>query len=119
MGPLDIVDALLFMEDTPRGRRKWRLMMAISVVVLMGHMAWACGLIPNMDGFALAGEVKQSQKAVSRIEVKLLEMDILDTIKQKCTAEDKRFLASKLRDLRVQWLELTGRQYDEPQCDEL
>jgi len=93
--------------------------MALTMIVLIGHTIWACGLLPGLEGFAQAGDVKQAQQAVTRIEAKLLDKDIIDTIRQKCTATDKRFLASRLRELKEQWRIITGIPYIEPGCDDL
>jgi len=48
----------LLPPDIPRLVR-WRLTIALAIAMLFFHVAWACGLVPGVPGFARADEVDE------------------------------------------------------------
>jgi hypothetical protein len=43
----------------------WRMFLTL---IVGGHILWACGMIPGLDGFARAAEAQENRDAIARIE---------------------------------------------------
>lgn len=119
VGPLDMIDKVLLLEDTPEGRRKWRLTISVGIITLFAHVAWSCGMIPGVSGFAMANEQEEIKHTIIRIELKLLDRDIIDAVRQRCLATNKTFFADRVHELTRQWYFLTKVVYIVPNCTDL
>jgi hypothetical protein len=121
LSPIDLIDKLLFMDETVTGRRKWRLLVGLMCLGFTAHIAWACGYIPQVRGFALASEQENTSNAVERIELRLLDQDILEAARLSCEAQDKRFFINRLNELIRKWQALTPgtAPYVVPSCEAL
>jgi hypothetical protein len=115
--------------------------------IVVSHIAWACGWIPGLQGFAFASEVDDKIAEVVRpLERQLrgLERDVADVRKEQraarvtalegllfetrraqCSAirdenrEAMRFYAQRMDQLRAEYHGTTGREYAPASCSEL
>lgn len=101
---------------------RWRISVMCACMLFGVHVMWACGLLPGLNGFAMAAEVQEIERDVTAIRRELLEARIFDTRVKQCTAESvaaRRFYAEKQRDLINGYIDLTGREPALPGCREL
>lgn len=117
--PTDIIDRLFLVEDTPVGRRKWRLTISLVMLYLVSHAFWACGLVPGTSGFALASDQQALSSQVTSVRIQLLDRDILETKKEQCGQPNKTFFTKRLKELEAEWYRLTNRPYIMPECEDL
>ena len=118
-----ILEHLLFADLDPAQRAK---LVQIGIVVFIGfHVAWACGWIPGIPGFAMAGDVTQLSGKVSGIEQSLLEAEIIEAQERLCKADAEnnvpamRYSAERLRELAYQYESMTDKVFRLPTCNEL
>jgi len=83
----------------------------ISTVVAADVM-FGWGLTPIYGGHA-------PRTTVDRIEIRLLEKDLLDTRVGQCTAADKSYFTDRLSTLRREYKKMTGEDWPIPECSEL
>jgi hypothetical protein len=119
MGLGDILDRLFLVEDNPVATRKWRLTISLVCVMFLFHIAWACGLVPTLSGFALAAEQTQMKSDITSIKLQLIEREILDLRVAQCSNPSKRFFTSRINDLRTNWQKETGVPYILPDCGDI
>lgn len=110
----------LFPPDVPRLVR-WRLMISFTCAVFLFHIAWACGFVPGVPGFALADDVDQKiDQAMQPVRAQLGQIttqiasqdDILKSIRL-----DQ--LAARIRDLQQQRCEAKDRHVKESIDEEI
>lgn len=111
MGSLDILDRALGLvvpidgdEDPKTERRKirrWRALVGLFVLVMGFHVAWACGLLPNFSGFAVADAVDRKVEAARADLLARLEKQEqrVQRIEDNVAAVLKLQIESRLRDL--------------------
>lgn len=91
------------------------LMLTFTVLFLITHIAWACGLLPTFGGFAHAADVQD-------IKRELLEQNLFTTRKAQCFAEDsasKQFYRERIGRLLREYYEVTKTHWEMPTCREL
>lgn len=104
---------------------RWRLSISFAMFLVGVHIAWACGLLPGLSGFAQASEVRAVDREVTIIRRELLETRIFDTTVKLCMAmsesrpEVKQFYSQKQRDLLTAYRDLTSRDPRVPDCREV
>lgn len=134
MGVLDLVPfarSILPPADEADGdaMRSWRLNHSITLLfvtaALSVHIAWACGFIPGLYGFAHAGELMAVSKQVKETQLTLLDQSIMEARRNECrftkqnNKDGAQFAASRLRALLSQWHDLSTHEYLLPTCDEV
>lgn len=123
----------------------WRASIAGGYILLTAlgsfHVAWACGFIPNLPGFALTTDLVQTeakfedkfeqlQNQFRKQELRLLEQAILDMRSRQCkviqstgdpenNADLKRFVAEKMAKLKYDYRNMAGYEYSVPPCGDL
>lgn len=124
-----LADFLLGDLDREQRTAVWRIALAC---VFVGHVSWACGWLPGIPGFAMAAEqdaLAASHLALSgtvnRVEVSLLEKDIIEAQERFCKAalagntEAQRYAEERRRRLLQEWQDMKGQAFDLPSCSEL
>lgn len=102
----------------------WRVLVT---VIVLGHIAWACNLLPGVSGFALSEDLIRFTNAVNeqttQIEGKvdrILELQIVAEIERilryKCMSPNDPTLDSTLNRLESDYRKLTGIPYMRPNC---
>ncbi len=92
--------------------------LVLTVVAFWFFAAWSIGALPTTafgEGFARAEDAAYNTKLI-------LERELLTTKLSQCRAkstEASSFWTQKLIDLKADYLERLGRQYDEPTCSVL
>jgi len=117
------------LENTPLG--KWRMAVAGAVCAFSFHVAWACGWVPGLQGFALADDarvqvqtVQQLQQGQNTILVRLIAGDIEAARQQQCRAIQTNNRAAadgwavSLNSSLREYLTLAGREYVLRSCEE-
>lgn len=61
----------------------WRVLITILVGV---HVAWACGWLPGISGFAMADDLKQMNRDISRLE-QTIACNLIETEINRLRAE--------------------------------
>lgn len=107
----------------------WRAFIATATLLLMfglaGHIAWACGYIPGLPGFARAQDVHELKTDFRKQQIRLLEQALLDMRARQCRAivddnrEAKRFTAERMAQLSTEYYALAGYLYPVPDCNAL
>lgn len=84
---------------------------------------WACGAFDRFGlggGFAYAETTETAQtnveKRLTAIERKLLEQDIMTTLKESCAAPSKDYFRSRLNELQADYSAKTGSYLNLPSC---
>lgn len=117
-----LIDKLFFMEDNPNARRRWRLTVALVLLLVGFHVAWACGFVPGLDGFARADSVAVVKSDVAMIRTELLEQRLFETRVRQCTSttsDARQYHGEKLQELRRTYYSVTGHDYPVPTCEEV
>lgn len=108
----------------------------MNAITLVFHVAWACGFLPGVSGFALSEEVSSKneqltaqmtrlQHAFTEQEIILLEGAILDMRSKQCAAivnnnrESRRFAAERLTRLLNKYQETASHNFPLPPCAEM
>jgi hypothetical protein len=117
----------LFPPGVPAVAR-WRLAMFAAVLMLLVHVAWACGWLSRLglgDGFAYASDVVKVRDDVSSVKVELLEQQIWDTRVRQCELVNKEgndsaasAYGQRVTQLLSKYQALTGRTYPVLSCRE-
>jgi len=111
---------------SPEVRRELMLLLLVAAFTL--HVAWACGYLPRLPGFALAADVQELVSAVGRIEDSLitdridrLESEIRNLHMLRCYASNStRQLYAQMLDAKlVRYRRLTQNQLTLPPCADL
>lgn len=118
----EIVEALFPPDIKPVAR--WRLVVFAVLVMMMIHIAWACGWLDYLHlgkGFAYADDVKDAQSEVTSIKLELIEQRLFETRIRFCKADEgsRRIYTEKIRDLMGKYQSITRLQYQLPDCKEL
>lgn len=154
MAPLDILDRSLGIIDPVSGHepsreqreklRRWRMVVGTAILAGAFHVAWACGLLPNFSGFAIAADTESKiavvrkeiaqqvtdlEHRVVRIERKMdsslklqIESRIRDLTHERCTARTQRTidrLEAEIDSLQDDHHTITGERYPLRPCAEL
>lgn len=142
--PTRILD-FLWQDMEPEARRNVARFFLWLIVTI--HIAWACGLIPGVNGFAFASEVdskiasavepiksevREIDRKLARVErevvaarIAALEKSLFDLRKAQCTAisrenpEAVEFYGRQMQEVRSQYYAATGREYQAPTCAEV
>lgn len=142
--PTRILD-WLWQDMKPEERRNMARFFLWLIVTL--HIAWACGWIPGMQGFAFASdvddkiseaiapikdEVREIDRKLTRVEreviaarIATLEKSLFDLRKAQCTAisrenpEAVEFYGRQMQEVRSQYYSATSREYQAPTCAEV
>lgn len=76
---LQILDTLFMIDDKPSSIRRWRTMMALITLGFALHIAWACGWLPPLEGFALASDLRDGTTSVksqiSRLDERVSKLE--------------------------------------------
>jgi hypothetical protein len=83
------------------------------------HIAWACGQIPGLNGFAMAAEQTQLKADITSIKLQMLDREILETRKEQCNNPNKGFFTRRIQELHQRWYNETKISYILPRCEEL
>lgn len=118
-------------EANPRALARWRLSMAAFVFAFCFHVAWACGYIPGLPGFAQARDLTEQRTLVQQVSegqeailVRLIRADIESARQQQCRAlrENNRAAAEgwavSLRTALAEYQSLAGAEYRLRECSE-
>ena len=115
----------LFPPDVP-AIVKWRLMMSAVSMVMLFHVAWACGWMAYAglgSGFAYAADVQSMQKTLNSLRTTALEQNMFDMHLKRCAADEgseiRRFLTEKIESLQREYRELQSANYALPRCSDL
>ena len=137
MNPWDRVVKIfgfLFMADTSdrQTMRKWQAVVAFVMVLFVGHILWAAGLLNGigLNGFATENELHRDMRLLTdqigseasetkSIQVTLLDQSIMQTRSQQCLANKNSCFAGVLSGLEDQYYSLTGHEYPLPDCADL
>lgn len=118
--------ALPPLDESPRGIRRWRLMVwAIqwfTLSFLGAHIAWACNWLPGVPGFALAADVVGIQSSLQNLTVDLLSKNIFEMRIRQCRAVasgTQQIYTEQLQKLLDQYQSIAGKTYLLPACSEL
>lgn len=105
---------------------RWRLAMFAVVMLMLFHIAWACGWLAYAglgDGFAHAAEVNKVQGDISTLRESILEQQLFDMHIKRCASPDgseiRTYLAEKIQTKQKEYRRITGAIYDLPGCDQL
>lgn len=120
--------------------RRWRLVVCVGLLAGLFHVAWACGLLPGLPGFAMAGEVDQVKeelttqiqavdRKVDKVESKVdtilklsIETRIRTLVEDRCNAPEgsstRRNLQREIDGLQDEHVRITGMPYPFS-CDDL
>ena len=94
----------------------WRFSVVAAISI---HIAWSCGWLPGMSGFAMADTVQQNTGTLNRI----LAINLADRIDRilayQCEHPGDRSRDEDLHNLLQDYLDTTGKQYSRPSCDYL
>lgn len=135
----------LWSDMEPEARRNVARFFLWFIVVV--HIAWACGFIPGVQGFAYAtdidrkveeaispikSEVAEIDRKLTRVEreviaarIATLEKSLFDLRKAQCTAiardnaEAVEFYSRQMQAVRSEFYTATGREYQAPTCAEV
>lgn len=118
-------------EATPRALARWRLAVAAGFFALAFHVAWACGWVPGLPGFAEARDLQEQRTLVQRVSdgqnailIRLIRADIESSRIQQCRALQAGNRAAadgwatSLRTALAEYLSLAGREYQLRDCAE-
>lgn len=96
----------------------WRVLITL---IIAGHVAWACGWVPGVSGFAMADEVSDVKEDVKTIQIDLVDAQIFEQRLRQCQSTDqaRQVHAQRLQRLLRRYQELTGRNYQLPSCSDL
>lgn len=103
--------------------RRWRwtvfyaLLLIIAVQVADLTLSW--GLSPAYAGFQPKAEAQAGESRTARIELRLLEQDLLTTRIGQCQALDKTYFTQRLSELRREYQKITGQAWEIPDCSEV
>jgi hypothetical protein len=104
--------------------KRWRMWIAaatfLNALGLSAHIALACGFAaPFYSGFAQAGELQDLRNSLEARRVRELSTLLLDAKAKQCTASGDagRLYLAVYNDLRVEYLQLTKREFPDPPCD--
>lgn len=71
--------------------QRWRLVVGFVIAAFMFHIAWACGRIPGLDGFASAQSVEQQKASLTQVVssqniilIRLISADIETARQAQC-----------------------------------
>ena len=114
-------------DESPRALRRWRVSVALWLMGVTGfgafHVAWACGWLPGMPGFALEVDLARVQADVHRSLVMQYRTSLFEVRQQQCEAaragRPLSAYTSKLQDLLDEYDTLTDQDYRLPACSEL
>lgn len=90
--------------------------------LIVAHILWACGwtgYIGLTGGFALAADFEAFKQESKARRSKELVTELLDTKAKNCAAVGTawRLYYTAYNDLRTEYLQLTGREFPDPPCD--
>ena len=111
----------LLMADLDRNQRTavWR----VCLTALIGlYVSWGFGWLPGNSGFAMASDFYALSDTVTKVELSLLEKDIIEAQERFCISrlngnrEAQRYAEERRRRLLLEWRGLTGIAYDLPSC---
>ena len=141
-----VVEVLIAVDGNPAAQRKWRLMIAIIVLVLIVFVMWAIGSFEkfNLPGFAMSAEVdahitraispvheeqlKNSQKLESladQVRDSLAETkasEIRAVAVKRCkekNSDQREYLNREIDRAQSEYFKLVSRYYAIPACDSL
>lgn len=104
--------------------RRWRVWIAAATFLnafgLSVHIALACGFAaPFYSGFAQASELQQLKGELQARRVKELNTLLLDAKGKQCNAsgDARRLYLDAYNDLRMEYFQLTKREFPDPPCD--
>lgn len=114
-------------DESPKAQRRWRVSVALWLILGTAfgafHVAWACGWLPGMPGFALEVDLHKVQADVHRSLVMQYRTSIFEVRQQQCqAAREGRPLSvytGKLQDLMDEYDLLADQAYRLPDCNEL
>ncbi|MGH6631750.1 MAG: hypothetical protein ACREB0_00195 [Sphingopyxis sp.] len=113
-------------EAAPEVVQAWRWFVALvtgtTALGLTAHILLACGYAAGFGyaGFAQAAELREMKDELAKQRVRSLSREMLDAKQKQCAAsgEAKRLYLSSYNDLRVEYFELTRREFPDPPCSD-
>jgi hypothetical protein len=115
-----LLDQLLPPDIPPL--QKWRIAVFAAIMMMIGHVAWACGWLEPMglgSGFAKAVDLKTLKGSYREIKIQLLEQGIFNAKESECTSSDsgaRRFFQSRVQELNREYYELVNVPFNIPPC---
>ena len=117
-------------EDADRrAQHHWQVAISVFTLSLGGvvavHIAWACGMLPWVAGFASNADVVRLQSTARSIEIRIVSADLYEARKEQCKAIHDNEDGSKPGPLRrinalvADYQSMTGFSYRMPGCDEI
>lgn len=77
--------------------RRWRLTVGAFIIAASVHILWACGLLPNLSGFAIASDMDKLRNDTAQ-QIRRLEGNII-TVDRKVDAVLQMMIESRIRAL--------------------
>lgn len=118
-------------DASPITLARWRLAVAGGFFAMAFHVAWACGWVPGLPGFAEARDLREQQVIVQEVAqgqnlilVRLIAADIETARQRQCQAlrENNRAAADgwavSLNTALREYLTFAGREYVVRPCSE-
>lgn len=102
-------------------RWRWTVFYALIAIIMFQvidtSLSW--GLTPFYPGFQPRDAALAAESRTARIELRLLEQDLLTTRIGQCQAIDKRYFTERLSELRREYRKITGQRWEIPECAEV
>lgn len=125
---IELAAQLIAPGDTPKEQRRWRLLISVFIIALLGHMVWSCGYLKFMGwpGFATSSEVTKIMtlldehgKHLDSIDAEAMERALIETRQQECEASKKsEYFKTRIAQLEGQYTNAMKHEFDLPSCDE-
>lgn len=99
--------------------QRWRIMVFAALLGLTVHVAWACGLIPGLHGFALADDVEKISGNVDTILLLSMENTIRGLAEELCRTKNvssRHIFQEQIDRLQLQHHDMTGAYYPTSGC---
>lgn len=103
--------------------RRWRWTVFYALLIIISFqavdMTLSWGLSPVYAGFQPKDQALAAETRTARIELRLLEQDLLTTRIGQCEAANKKYFTERLSELRKQYSTMTGQAWEIPLCKEV
>src|SRR5487761_2031429 len=101
--------------------RRWRLLVGLIMLLFCAHILWAAGAFQSIglsgsasraelqaDMASVTSQMKNQERATTKINVTLLEQAMLTATTQRCQAASKMYFTNVLLGLQDQYYALEG-----------
>jgi hypothetical protein len=107
---------------------RWQYIVSMTLLALAGlggfHVAWACGWVNGLEGFALAVELEDQQESIDQILSRMIATQVEEARQAQCAAIESnndaavRGWSSTLTRLLAEYENEAGRSYALRACSE-